>query len=71
MAVPLGQMGDLHGRGLERNLCCTAKDPLTEEEMQIMNGLDRNCRLIKGQVFLWEGAESWEDLWDLNGTITQ
>lgn len=53
------------------NLRCTAEDPLTEEEMQILAGLDRNCRLIKGQVFLWEGAESWEDLWDLTGTITQ
>lgn len=26
--------------------------------------------LIKGRVFLWEGASGWKDLWDLNGTIT-
>ena len=32
--------------------------------------MDRNCRLIKGQVFLWKDNQSWEDLWDLNGEIT-
>lgn len=52
------------------NLECTTKDPLTEEEMREIAGIDKNCRLIKGQVFLWEGAKSWEDLWDLDGEIT-
>ena len=33
-------------------------------------GIDRNCRLIKGQVFLWKAGQPWEDLWDLDGTIT-
>lgn len=46
-------------------------DPLTDEEMQAIAGIDRNCRLIKGQVFLWEGARDWEDLWDLEGEIAQ
>ncbi len=32
--------------------------------------IDRNCRLIKGQVFLWKDGQTWEDLWDLNGEIT-
>ena len=31
---------------------------------------DKNCRLIKGQVFLWKENQSWEDLWDLNGEVT-
>jgi hypothetical protein len=31
--------------------------------------IDRNCRLIKGQVFLWRENQGWEDLWDLDGTI--
>ncbi len=53
------------------NLKCTTEDPLTEAEMQQIAAADQNCRLIKGQVFLWEGAESWEDLWDLDGTITK
>ena len=52
------------------NLKCVTTDPLTEAEMQAIAGIDRNCRLIKGQVFLWEGAAGWEDLWDLDGTIT-
>jgi len=53
------------------NLHCTTENPLTEGEMKILAGLDRNCRLIKGQVFLWEGAESWKDLWDLDGNIKE
>jgi Aldo/keto reductases, related to diketogulonate reductase len=48
------------------NLKCVSEDPLTDEEMALLKGVDRNCRLIKGQVFLWEGADSWEDLWDID-----
>ena len=48
------------------NLRCVTEDPLTEEEMEIIRGLDRNNRLIKGQVFLWEGASGWENLWDMD-----
>lgn len=53
------------------NLDCTMSEPLTDEEMEIMSTLERNNRLIKGQVFLWEGAQGWEDLWDLDGVITK
>ncbi len=52
------------------NLRCTFTDPLTAEEMQEIAGLDRNCRLIKGQVFLWKENQTWADLWDMNGTIS-
>lgn len=51
------------------NLQCAAEDPLTDAEMERIRLADKNCRLIKGQVFLWKGAKSWEDLWDLDGTI--
>jgi alcohol dehydrogenase (NADP+) len=51
------------------NLQCTVSAPLTDEEMKEITGIDKNCRLIKGQVFLWEGAKGWEDLWDLDGRI--
>lgn len=51
------------------NLRCVTEDPLTEEEMEKIRKADRNCRLVKGQVFLWPGAESWKDLWDLDGQI--
>ena len=46
------------------NLKCVSEDPLTDEELALLKGVDKNCRLIKGQVFLWEGADGWEDLWD-------
>ena len=44
-------------------------DPLTEAEMAALREADQGDRLIKGQVFLWPGARSWEDLWDLDGTV--
>jgi len=51
------------------NLKAVTVDPLTDKEMQEIAGIDKNNRLIKGQVFLWEGANDWQDLWDLDGTI--
>jgi alcohol dehydrogenase (NADP+) len=56
-------------RNLLSNLRAVAEDPLTEEEMKAMSEIDRGCRLIKGQVFLWEGSRGWEDLWDMDGVI--
>lgn len=56
-------------RNLHANLEAASSDPLTPEEMSALSKIDRNCRLIKGQVFLWEGASGWEDLWDLDGNI--
>ncbi len=53
------------------NLRCTVEDPLSEKEMENLKSLDRNCRLIKGQVFLWPGAKDWHDIWDENGIITK
>jgi alcohol dehydrogenase (NADP+) len=52
------------------NLEAVTGDPLTAEEMRAIAAIDRNCRLIKGQVFLWKEGQSWEDLWDVNGEIT-
>jgi alcohol dehydrogenase (NADP+) len=52
------------------NLKAVVTDPLTEEDMQEIAGIDKNNRLIKGQVFLWESAKDWQDLWDLDGQIT-
>lgn len=56
---------------LYANLQAVCHDPLTAAELLKISKIDRNCRLIKGQVFLWEGASGWEDLWDLDGTITE
>jgi diketogulonate reductase-like aldo/keto reductase len=52
------------------NLEGVAGDPLTNDEMRAIAAIDRGCRLIKGQVFLWKDGQSWEDLWDPNGEIT-
>ena len=38
------------------------EDPLTKAEMEAIKAIDKNCRLVKGQVFTWKGA-TWEDLW--------
>jgi alcohol dehydrogenase (NADP+) len=57
-------------RNIFNNLLGVTSDPLTAEEMQEIAALDRNCRLIKGQVFLWKEGQSWEALWDVNGEIT-
>ncbi len=45
------------------NLKCITTDPLTEKDMKLLESADKNCRLIKGQVFLWEGAKDWTDIW--------
>ena len=52
------------------NLRAVASEPLTDDDMQAISKIDKQCRLIKGQVFLWPTAKSWEDLWDVNGGIT-
>jgi diketogulonate reductase-like aldo/keto reductase len=52
------------------NLAGVVSKPLNEEEMREIAAIDRNCRLIKGQVFLWKDRQSWEDLWDVDGKIT-
>ena len=51
------------------NLKCVTENPLTDDEMKELAGIDKICRLIKGQVFLWTTAGGWEDLWDESGII--
>lgn len=53
------------------NLESAISNFITDDEMTELSEIDKNCRLIKGQVFLWKDNQSWEDLWDLDGTITQ
>jgi diketogulonate reductase-like aldo/keto reductase len=52
------------------NLRAVVEDPLGDDEMRALQGIDRNCRMIKGQVFLWKENQDWEDLWDVHGEIT-
>ena len=60
----------IHRREYLANLRCTGSEPLTEADMAAIAGIDRNCRLIKGQVFLWKDGQSWEDLGDPTGEVT-
>ena len=53
------------------NIKAIVEDPLTEAEMSAISKADRNCRLIKGQVFLWKQNQRWEELWDINGMIIE
>jgi alcohol dehydrogenase (NADP+) len=53
------------------NLKAAVSPPLSDADMAALAGIDKNCRLIKGQVFLWRDGQSWEDLWDLDGRIAQ
>jgi alcohol dehydrogenase (NADP+) len=73
-AVQRGQLPipfSIHENEYVSNLRCTTEDPLTDREMAILASLDKNCRLIKGQVFLWPGAKDWHDLWDEDGVIVK
>ncbi|HZJ88132.1 MAG TPA: aldo/keto reductase, partial [Sphaerochaeta sp.] len=58
-------------RNLESNFQAIHLDPLSVEELARLATVESGNRLIKGQVFLWEGAESWRDLWDEDGVIKQ
>jgi alcohol dehydrogenase (NADP+) len=51
------------------NLQAAVSPPLSDQEMRDIAATDRNCRLIKGQVFLWRDNQDWEDLWDVDGKI--
>jgi alcohol dehydrogenase (NADP+) len=57
----------------QASLRCALPDVhrITDVEMEELARIDKNCRLIKGHVFLWMDGQTWEDLWDLDGTIAQ
>lgn len=72
-AVQRGQIPipfSIHRDQYAGNMKAAVTDPLSAEEMKEIEGIDKNCRLIKGQVFLWKDNQSWEALWDVNGEIT-
>jgi len=61
----------VHEKNYISNLQSTLEDPLSDEEIAVIATLEKGNRLVKGQVFLWEGAKDWRDLWDVDGKITQ
>lgn len=56
---------------IKSNLLGVVEKRITDEEMEEMKKAEKGSRLIKGHVFLWEGASGWEDLWDPDGIITE
>jgi alcohol dehydrogenase (NADP+) len=51
------------------NLQAAVSEPLTGTDMKAIEAIDKNCRLIKGQVFLWKENQDWQALWDIDGNI--
>jgi alcohol dehydrogenase (NADP+) len=71
-AVQRGQIPipfSIHRNEYLANLKSATENPITGDEMKEMAAIDKNCRLIKGQVFLWPTAKDWHDLWDESGVI--
>lgn len=71
-AIQRGQIPipfSVKNREIHSNLLAAVQNPLTSDDMAAIAKIDRNCRLIKGQVFLWESAAGWEDLWDIKGAL--
>jgi len=66
--VPIPFSTDPHH--LLANLRAVASDPLAGDARAAITAIDRNCRLIKGQVFCWKPGQAWRDLWDEAGVIT-
>jgi len=55
-------------KNMRSNLEAATSTPLLDEELNQISAIDKNCRLIKGQVFLWKDNQDWQDLWDIAGT---
>ena len=53
------------------NLLCSFNDPLTDNEMEAISKIDKNCRLLRGQTFIWREGQPWEELWDPTGEISK
>lgn len=56
-------------RNILNNLSVEKRIKLTDEEMNTIDSLDCGNRLVKGHVFLWNGAKDWHDLWDEDGSL--
>ncbi len=58
-------------RNIHANLEATTRPSFTSDELSAIEDADRDCRLIKGQVFLWKDDQPWRELWDEDGGITR
>nr|MDO8083638.1 aldo/keto reductase [Candidatus Sigynarchaeum springense] len=72
-AIKRGQVPipmSVNRRNYLANIQAAVNNPLTKEDMDAIAKIDKNCRLIKGHVFLWKEGQTWEALWDMDGKIT-
>ncbi|MEG1910743.1 MAG: aldo/keto reductase, partial [Bacteroidales bacterium] len=53
---------------IKSNILAVEK-PLISQDMELIKSAEKNCRLVKGHVFLWDGAKDWADLWDDSGKL--
>lgn len=53
------------------NIQSVISPPLSDEEMEAISKINKDCFLIKGHVFLWPSAKDWRDLWDFDGEIVK
>ncbi len=58
-------------KNIVNNLNSVALPYLSVDEMQAIADDDKNCRLVKGHVFLWNGASDWTELWDMDGELSK
>lgn len=56
-------------KNIRSNLDAVVSAQLSDKELNQISAIDKNCRLIKGQVFLWRDNQDWQDLWDVDGAI--
>ncbi len=57
-------------QNIKSNFDCLSLADFTAQEMLRLKHSDKGCRLVKGQVFLWPGANDYRDLWDEKGFIS-
>ncbi|MHA1681690.1 MAG: aldo/keto reductase [Promethearchaeota archaeon] len=55
----------------KQNIAGALSEPLSDTDMAKIAATDKNCRLIKGVVFLWGDHDDWRALWDPDGTIVE
>jgi diketogulonate reductase-like aldo/keto reductase len=58
-------------RNYSANLESLLSQKLSHEDMRAIAQIDKKCRLIKGQVFLWREGQTWHDLWDEDGNVAR
>jgi alcohol dehydrogenase (NADP+) len=46
------------------NIRGAVSPPLTDEDMKVLSQVDKNCRLVKGYMYMSEEQQHWKEVWD-------